>query len=124
MRVFVVEVRYFESYIGELVYGQSQRHNERPRDRSTVSADIGCIGRIPLGFILLENLSLRMVADDLDVYEAAQVEALGTELRHVGEGKNSTVPMEDGRREMQPRSQGPHAKTRPDWGPDSVSDSA
>lgn len=38
----------------------------------------------PLGFIALEHLALRVVADNLGVDEAAQVELLRPEHRHLG----------------------------------------
>ena len=37
---------------------------------------------IPLGLVLLEDLSLRVISDDPDVDEAAQVELFCSELRH------------------------------------------
>lgn len=39
--------------------------------------------RIPLGLILSKDLSLGMVADDLDVNEASQVELFRSEHRHL-----------------------------------------
>lgn len=39
---------------------------------------------IPLRLILLEDLSLRVVSNDLDVDETAQIELLRPEHRHVG----------------------------------------
>ena len=45
----------------------------------------------PLNLIILEHLPLRVVADDFDVDEAAQIELLRSELCHDG---LSCVPME------------------------------
>lgn len=44
------------------------------------------LGAVPLGLVLGEDLALGVVADDLDVDEAAEVELLGSEHGHDGGG--------------------------------------
>ena len=51
---------------------------------------------LPLGLMLLEDLALGVVADDFDIGEAAQVQALCTELSH-GNFKRGGRLLEDNR---------------------------
>ena len=59
---------------------------------------------VPLGFVLRKDLPLCMVADNSDIDEAAQVELLRSEHRHLGCLCNQNRARLDGRDEVVPPS--------------------